>query len=1186
MRRVTPTSLSIVVLLTIGWLFSTSAQLNAQTTAARPDRGTMPNASYSISDLENINLQNGNVSLAIPLASLPPIAGGKLSWTINAYYNSKPWDIPRQQLLAQTFGYHPYVVDAPQVADTGGWRISDRYYLEIREAHSDFDYQLPPATDSDYSLMVNNSWYKVMLRMPDGAQHELRPTDYTSFPGNASFLKGHYKETPSAYGTMRYYSYDGSHLFAVVTAANNWTVYLPDGTKVLETPDGIQRIQDTNGNKIKIFGDANGTHYQDEQSGREISYSYDPAANSGNGQGRVWYRTVGGILQHIDINFGLTTVQGQVYRVKDWEPGATSECQHYELLTADLPVVREIVLPQTELNVTRKFTSNYNSDTAGNATNTVNFTCSSAGGDYTRAVSQGWGSLSKITMPSGAEVYYSYNLDAFHLVLGSDDIAAQRITHKRITHDGVDEDWYYDILLDTSTITNPDQSTITEKKFGKNPAMSSGVGKSGLVYRTTRPFMKVERHWIDLQFSGADVNSPGGALDFNSVMDAEYTTLTDANGADLRMSAKTFQYDYNGNLTQTTEYDWFDPGLVSRDAQEVPTAVPAGATVLRVTNNTYYNQAGSSTSANVYAKRSISTAAPLILNAPKDTTIGPSIVQLSYDGQAYGVAPTVGNLTTQTVKDDLDNKWITTSKTYDAYGNIATATDARMKVTQFTYGDNTHALPTSVTVDPQNGTGAQTSSTTYDYHTGLVTSQTDVNNQEATIIYTNQLLGTVDPFGRPGITRSPTIAIGAGNHRRSVTTTYLDSSRQVLVATDLNAENDKLLKTRTTVDQLGRPTLTETTEDGTNYTISVRNAYLKLGQVMLTSSPMRSAAASTDSWTRVTKDIAGRVVEVSTFGGASQPAWTGTAGSFTGSVTTAYSANFTTVTDQAGKVRRSMTDALGRLVRVDEPDASNNLGTTASPVQPTSYGYDVLGNLLNVTQGSQTRTFTYDSLSRLRTAVNPESGTISYQYDDNSNLIVKTDPRSVSTHYEYDALNRATRRWYNGSNSTSNTLHNVPTLPSGVGTTDEVKFYYDALLPTGAPAYTVGTAKGRLTAQTYGSGTTGDSYGYDVLGRPKVKIQRTGAKDYDMAAEYSLSGAITSLTYPSGHTISNTFDQVGRLTGFSGNLGDGATRTYATGISYSAVGSMLKEQFGTVMPVYHKLHYNSRSQICDNVPQT
>ena len=41
------------------------------------------------------------------------------------------------------------------------------------------------------------------------------------------------------------------------------------------------------------------------------------------------------------------------------------------------------------------------------------------------------------------------------------------------------------------------------------------------------------------------------------------------------------------------------------------------------------------------------------------------------------------------------------------------------------------------------------------------------------------------------------------------------------------------------------------------------------------------------------------------------------------------------------------------------------LGSTGSPNQVTSYGYNALDNLTRVTQGTQTRTFAYDSLSRL-----------------------------------------------------------------------------------------------------------------------------------------------------------------------------------------------------------------------------
>src|SRR6185369_907288 len=87
-------------------------------------------------------------------------------------------------------------------------------------------------------------------------------------------------------------------------------------------------------------------------------------------------------------------------------------------------------------------------------------------------------------------------------------------------------------------------------------------------------------------------------------------------------------------------------------------------------------------------------------------------------------------------------------------------------------------------------------------------------------------------------------------------------------------------------------------------------------------------------------------------------------------VMTSYLGNTTTVTDQAGKKRSSVTDGLGRLKQVIE----DPLGLAYA----TTYGYDALDDLTSVTQGAQTRTFVYDSLKRLTRAINPESGTINY----------------------------------------------------------------------------------------------------------------------------------------------------------------------------------------------------------------
>ena len=107
-------------------------------------------------------------------------------------------------------------------------------------------------------------------------------------------------------------------------------------------------------------------------------------------------------------------------------------------------------------------------------------------------------------------------------------------------------------------------------------------------------------------------------------------------------------------------------------------------------------------------------------------------------------------------------------------------------------------------------------------------------------------------------------------------------------------------------------------------------------------------------------------------------------------------------------------------------------------------------------------TFTYDSLSRLLTATNPESGTITYLYDNDGELLQKTSPAPNQTgaatqtvSYCYDALHRVTGRGY-GAQS----------CPLA---TPVVTYAYDS----GA------NAKGHLTSLTDQAGTA--TYGYDIL---------------------------------------------------------------------------------------------------------
>src|SRR5690606_36291277 len=125
------------------------------------------------------------------------------------------------------------------------------------------------------------------------------------------------------------------------------------------------------------------------------------------------------------------------------------------------------------------------------------------------------------------------------------------------------------------------------------------------------------------------------------------------------------------------------------------------------------------------------------------------------------------------------------------------------------------------------------------------------------------------------------------------------------------------------------------------------------------------------------------------------------------------------------------------------------------------YSYDTLNNLTTVTQGVQTRPFTYDALSRLESATNPESGTINYSYDSNGNLTQKTDARSITTTYTYDALNRVVTRNYSDS-------------------TPDVSYFYDNLT----------NAKSKLIKVSSSVSTT-EYTSFDILGRLTAHKQTT-----------------------------------------------------------------------------------------------
>jgi RHS repeat-associated protein len=540
---------------------------------------------------------------------------------------------------------------------------------------------------------------------------------------------------------------------------------------------------------------------------------------------------------------------------------------------------------------------------------------------------------------------------------------------------------------------------------------------------------------------------------------------------------------------------------------------------------------------------------------------------------------------------------VTAYSQYDVAGNVVKTVDARGYATTFDFSDRlgspdgeaqsnstpptpggtwlngqtTYAFPTKVT----NALG-HIAYTQFDYFLGKPVDSEDPNNVKSSLYYNDSL-------------DRPTKGISAVSTSAQAQTNifYDDANKVITVAKDRQSQGESAstptpggLVSKAYYDGLGRTFRASAYEgntgSGNTWSVTVTE-FDALGRAYRATNPFRAGAADaalpgSPEWTTTSFDALGRVTSVQTPDGAQ--------------VATAYSGDLVLVTDQANKKRLSKTNALGHLTDVweilaaaDGASETVTFGTTLNGYR-TTYTYGALDNLLTVkqrvgTSGTlQTRTFVYDSLKRLTSATNPESGTTGYTYDNGGNLLTRTDARSVVTTMAYDALNRPTSKTYS---TTGTTALATPT----------VNYYYDnQSLPSGAPSYTRGASLGRLVATTHGGGSEGSYFAYDSQGRVVEKWQRIVSTNYRVQANYDLAGAMTWQKYPSNNEVEYAFDQAGRLSEFKGKLGGSASQViYSTGLTYSAAGQMKRERFGTANNsnggLFHRRHYNKRGQLYD-----
>lgn len=222
---------------------------------------------------------------------------------------------------------------------------------------------------------------------------------------------------------------------------------------------------------------------------------------------------------------------------------------------------------------------------------------------------------------------------------------------------------------------------------------------------------------------------------------------------------------------------------VPRDASGKPTGIPTGLTPARVTVNTYYSptpEASDTTTDDPDVCHKASS--PQLKRAIESSEVRSDFSgssALSRTDYFYDNTTTSGNLIEQKSWDSTKGALtrpltagnsISVTHQYDSYGNRTLTTDARGYQTQFIYdpiNGFSNLYPTQTKT--AYGTSVQRHSTQqYDFHTGLVTQTTDVDNNVTTKT-------SYDVFGRPSLVQE---AFGTTVERRT-SIEYSDTERRL-----------------------------------------------------------------------------------------------------------------------------------------------------------------------------------------------------------------------------------------------------------------------------------------------------------------------------------------------------------------------------------------------------------------------
>ena len=1133
-----------------------------------------PAGSYALSGFDNVNLFNGNLNFRLPLLSVG--GRGSAGFTMMLALNTKSWHVRRVSTIVnneETITYLP----SPNTWQPRQVGYGPGVMIARKSGEGTFHPAVFPCNNP-----LQRTYEKTITRLTftgsDGTEFEFldqltmgRPYTTTSADctnPTGGFSRGRVWVTTK--GEAATFISDGAISDRNVVPASgtffdvpSGYLFLRDGTRYRIDAGLVSWLQDRNGNRITFSYDANSrVSLIIDSLNRQISVTYDDSAadDCTTHYDVITFRGFGGTTRTIQVGHNCLSsalISGQTIKsYHDLFPELNGDTRS----SFGPKVITSLFLPDG----VRRYQFFYDS----------------------------YGEVARVVLPTGGAYEYDYTSPAsgvgFDNVTGIDYEIYRRVVARRVMPDGTSVEGRTSYtpttgMTGSATVDHWDSGTVRlgheEHTFLTDGTPGQLSTRFGVILYSS-PFDGMEGYVDAMDTNGTtaltqEANSygydlapwteNGFQLQINPRLTDTLTKLLDVSPA--LVSKRHTDYDAYNNPTNVEEYD-FGSGsagpLIRRSTASYVTT-NGGVSYATVNPNTTNPDPASTVHL-----RSLPSQQSVF-----DGPTGAEKARTIYEYDNYNQTPPTDNfhaaLTSRSSITGLDSAWNTTyyargnvTKTtsavsfdgsgnvtasvsgyaqYDIAGNVVKAIDPRSTTTNiiataFDFSDrygapddeargntqappelgvlHTYAFPALMT----NPLG-HTSYAQFDYYLGKPVNAEDANGIVSSARYD-------DALDRP---TGVDVGIFSGSQlQRHTSFVYGDSSHLITTQSDQTTLNDGVLTSTVLYDGLGRTTETRTSApEGTIYTTQQYDA---MGRLKRSYNPYRTTSDATYGYADTSYDALGQVKSVTTSDNAV--------------VTTTYSGNTTTVTDQAGKKRRSVADGLGRLIRVDEPDAAGNLDNTANPplpLQPTSYVYDALGNLIQVNQGSQQRLFTYDSLSRLKTARNPEQVNTSsqmvettYDYDAASNLLSRSGPNSGSSvSFTYDALNRVKTK----------------TLSSG-GVWD---YSYDT---AGIP-----NAKGRLVSVVLHGSTDGTYYdSYDAAGRVTASRQVTTAgtaNSYTMSYQYDLAGNVTQETYPSGKVFVTEYDSAGRIAGVKRGTSyyAGASPTDATNrIQYSAHGGI------------------------------